>query len=247
MPRPRLATERPVQRVPGLVLLVLGVALASQILLRLLYPASAPPPETLGSPPGTTMLRLASLGDPVPLAKAMTLYLQSFDMDTVHRIPYQRLDYARVEEWLQRILELDPDGQYPLLLASRLYAETENRDKARRMLQFIYGRFLEDPERRWPWLAHAATLAKHRLGDLELARRYAAAIQAHAKGPGVPLWARQMEIFILEDMNELEAARIMIGGFLARGQIHNPEEIRFLEGRLRDLEDRQRVSGRTRN
>ena len=38
----------------------------------------------------------------------------------------------------------------------------------------------------------------------------------------VPLWARQMEIFILEDMNELEAARIMLGGLLGSGEIQRP-------------------------
>jgi len=54
----------------------------------------------------------------------------------------------------------------------------------------------------------------------------------------VPLWARQMEIFILEDMNELEAARIMLGGLLERGDIRDPNELRFLRHRLEELEKR---------
>ena len=87
------------------------------------------------------------------------------------------------------------------------------------MLELIHEQFLLDPNRRWPWLAHAALLAKHRLKDLPLARRYAAAIDRHTTAVDVPLWARQMEIFILEDMNELEAARIMLGGLLASGRI----------------------------
>ena len=45
-----------------------------------------------------------------------------------------------------------------------------------------------------------------------------------------------MEIFILEDMNEFEAARIMLGGLLASGQIRDPAEARFLAQRLKDLE-----------
>ncbi len=79
----------------------------------------------------------------------------------------------------------------------------------------MYREFLRDPDRRWPWLAHAALLAKHRLKDLPLARRYAQALERHTRARDLPLWARQMEIFILEDMNELEAARIMLGGLLA--------------------------------
>jgi hypothetical protein len=102
----------------------------------------------------------------------------------------------------------------------------------------VYREFLRDPNRRWPWLAHAALLAKHRLGDLALARRYAAAIDRHTTDPTVPLWARQMEIFILEDMNELEAAKIMIGGQLLSGKINDPAELRFLKERLDELEQR---------
>ena len=56
----------------------------------------------------------------------------------------------------------------------------------------------------------------------------------------MPLWAKQMEIFILEDMNELETARIMIGGFLASGTVTDPAEIRFLDQRLREIEARMK-------
>jgi hypothetical protein len=47
-----------------------------------------------------------------------------------------------------------------------------------------------------------------------------------------------MEIFILEDMNELEAARIMLGGLLAGGRLEDPAERQFLKQRLEDLERR---------
>jgi hypothetical protein len=54
----------------------------------------------------------------------------------------------------------------------------------------------------------------------------------------VPLWAKHMEIFILEDMNELQAARIMLGGLLASGTIDDPAEVRFLAEKLKALEAR---------
>src|SRR5205814_6476284 len=106
------------------------------------------------------------------------------------------------------------------------------------VLDFIYREFLVDPERRWPWLAHAALLAKHRLKDLPLARRYAAALDRHTQAADLPLWARQMELFILEDMNELEAARIMLGGLLESGAICDPAEARVLQQRHEELEQR---------
>src|SRR2546421_10481959 len=106
------------------------------------------------------------------------------------------------------------------------------------MLDFIYGEFLVAPDRRWPGLAPAALLAKHRLKDLALARQYAAALDRHTRAPDVPLWARQMEVFILEDMNELEAARVMLGGLLASGALQDPAEGRFLAARLKALQER---------
>ena len=77
------------------------------------------------------------------------------------------------------ILELDPRSQYPLFAAARVYAETAGRGApAASRSSSCYAEFLRDPNRRWPWLAHAALLAKHRLKDLPLARRYAAALAA---------------------------------------------------------------------
>jgi hypothetical protein len=166
------------------------------------------------------------------------LYLQSFDMGGGNSLRYQQLDYARLVAWLGSILALDPRSQYPLFSAARIYAEVPDPARSRLAMEWVYREFPADPNRRWPWLAHAALLAKHRLGDLALARRYAAAIDRHTTDPTVPLWAKQMEIFILEDMNELEAARIMIGGLLQSGRIRDPAELRFLKQRLEELEAR---------
>ena len=107
------------------------------------------------------------------------------------------------------------------------------------MLEFVYREFLRDPDRRWPWLAHGTLLAKHRLHDLPLALRYATAVEQKTTAPDMPLWAKQMRIFILEDMNELEAARIMIRDLLRGGLITDPAELRFLGEKLKELEARQ--------
>ena len=234
--------ERRITAVPRAVLALLAFALAAQIGIKASAPAPKASAEELPPAPSMAALRIASFGDPIALAKILMLYLQAFDFRSGSKVPYMDLDYARLETWLSRILELDPGGQYPLLAASRLYAEVPVEAKQRRMLEFVHDQFLLDPSRRWPWLAHATVIAKHRLRDLPLALRYARAIQRNARGDGVPLWARQMEIFILEDLNELEAARIIIGGYLESGSIKDPAELRFLEERLRQLEARMQTT-----
>ena len=121
--------------------------------------------------------------------------------------------------------------------AARVYAETPDPARSRLDARVRLSRSsCVDPNRRWPWLAHAALLAKHRLHDLPLARRYAAAIDRYTTAPDVPLWARQMEIFILEDMNELEAARIMLGGLLESGDDPRSGRGPLPEQRLEELE-----------
>lgn len=166
------------------------------------------------------------------------LYLQAYDYRGTNATAYRELDYGKLTRWLGTILALDPASEYPLFAAARVYAENPDPARSRLALDFIYREFFADPDRRWPWLAHAALLAKHRLHDLPLARQYAAAIDRYTRSPEVPLWAKQMEAFILEDMDELDAARVMLGGMLESGAIQDPAEARFLELRLRELEAR---------
>ena len=230
--------ERPLSHVSAPVLALIAAGLALQIGLHAALPAPQARAPDLMPPPAGSLLRLASFGEPIALAKILMLQLQAFDYQSGSRVPYKDLDYARVEAWLARTLELDPGGQYPLLAASRLYAEVPDEARQRRMLDFVYRQYLLDPNRRWPWLAHATFLAKHRLKDMDLALKYAAALQKFTTDKDVPPWVMTMEIFIREDLDELETARLMIGGLLASGRISDPGELNFLDSRLREIEER---------
>lgn len=217
---------------------MLLAALAAQLAVQALRPPPATAAEDLPPAPRALALRAASLGEPAALSRLAMLYLQAYDLGAGNTLPYQRLDYARLEQWLHAILDTDPRSAYPLFAAARIYADVDDPVKCRAMLAFVHQAFLGDPNRRWPWLAHGALLAKHRLKDLPLARRYAADLERLTTDPGIPLWAKQMEIFILEDMNELEAAKIILGGLLATGRITDSQERRFLEAKLEELERR---------
>jgi hypothetical protein len=122
-----------------------------------------------------------------------------------------------------------------MLMASQVYPQVPLEAKQRQMLDWVHQRFLEDPDQRWRWLAHGAIVAKHRLHDLTLALRYAQDIDRYARGPQVPHWARQMHIFLLEDMGEYEAAKILLGGLLSSGTVTDPLEAHFLMERLNAL------------
>lgn len=236
-------TARPVHQVPVPILLMLLAALCLQIWWHDHSPAASASAEALPDVPDGDMLQLLSLGDAPALARFLNLWLQVFDNQPGVSIPFNALDYGKVRDWLQASLDLDPRGHYPLLAAARLYGEVPDHARQRLMLEFIHEKFLQAPDERWPWLAHATLIARHQLRDLPLALKYARALAARTTGSQVPHWARQMEIFVLEDMGETEAAKILIGGLLQSGQIKDPQEFRFLTHRLKALRQKGEPAG----
>jgi hypothetical protein len=234
--------ERPADAVPGLIRALLLVLLTLHVAMTVTQPRPTARAEELPAPPPLPVLKTLSGGDPIPLAQALALHLQAFDNQPGISIPFAELDYGKVLAWLKRILELDPHTEYPLLMASHLYAQVPDEDKERQMLAFVYQEFLADPNHRWRWLAHAAIIAKHRLHDLPLARKYAEALAQHATAPSVPHWAQQMHIFLREDMGEYETARVLLGGLLASDTIKDPHELRFLLERLQQMKGAENSS-----
>ena len=228
--------ERPLAAVPAMVFAMLITALGLQITWQAAQPRPVARAEALEAPPSVPVLRVASLGEPVALAQLVTLYLQAFDNQPGISIPFRELDYRRVIEWLETILALDPATQYPLLMATHLYGQVPDQARQRLMFDFVHTQFLRDPNRRWRWLANVTLACKHRLKDLPLALQYAREIAQLA--PDAPPWARQLHIILLEDMGEVESAKIVIGGLLYSGQIKDPYELRFLIDRLRSLEEK---------
>ena len=225
--------ERPIAAVPRAVSAALAMALAGQIAWQSTQPRPVARAEALDAPPAVSVLRVASLGEPVALAQLTTLYLQAFDNQPGISIPFRELDYRRVIAWLSTILELDPLTQYPLLMAAHLYGQIPDPARVRLMFDFVHAEFLHDPNRRWRWLANAALACKHRLKDLPLALQYAREIADLA--PEAPAWARQMHLILLEDMGEVESAKVLIGGLLESGAIKDKYELRFLIDRLESL------------
>lgn len=236
----RRSEERPITTVPRPALLLLAAALALQIGWQALQPKPVARAEALGLPAPQAVLKAASLGEPIALAQWLTLYLQAFDNQPGMSIPFKDLDYPRVIRWLDTILGLDPVTEYPLMMASELYTQVPVEAKQRLMLDFVHRKFLEDPNRRWRWLAYCAILAKHRLHDMPLALQYAQDITLHARAASG--WAREMRIFILEDMGEVESATIMLGGLLASGEVTDSHEIHFLTQRLEQMKNAEKPS-----
>ncbi|MEM7540799.1 MAG: hypothetical protein AAF384_04340 [Pseudomonadota bacterium] len=230
--------ERKVTAVPNVVIVVGALILVAQIAIVQMRPAPQANAESLPNVPPRAAAQALSLGEPELLARAMMLWLQAFDNQPGISIPFKQLDYDDVIDWLALMLALDADFQYPLLAASRLYAEVPDPKRQRKMLAFIEREFIDLPERRWRWMTQAIYVAKHRLEDLPLALSLAETLAAAETVEDIPNWARQMRIFVLEDMGQLEASKVIIGGLLESGEITDEHEQWFLSQRLAELEEK---------
>lgn len=228
--------ERPVKDVPAHIIIILIIAFLCQIYWSNSKPLSTINIKKLPEPPSQIESQLFGLGDSIAISKIFMLWLQAFDNQPGVSIPFKNLDYGRVINWLERILALDPKGQYPLLAAGRIYGVVEDEGRKRLMLAFIYEQFAKDPNQRWPSMMHAIYVAKHRLEDYPLALQYAHAVAQQVTADDIPSWVKQMEIYVLEDMGEIESAKILIGGLLESGAITDLHELRFLQDRLDRLE-----------
>ncbi len=232
----RAGMERPVISVPWMVTLVLVVALGAQISWHMRLPTPVANARDLPAPPPEWTLRALSLAEEQAFARLLMLWLQAFDHQPGISIPFRNLDYGRVTAWLDRILALDPRSRYPLLSAARIYAEVPDPGRQRLMVQFVERQFLLAPDERWQWLAHAVFIARHRLQDLPLALRLSRELRELTRVEKVPGWARQMELFVLDEMGDAQGAKVLLGGLIESGQISDPAEIRFLEQRLGEQE-----------
>jgi hypothetical protein len=186
------------------------------------------------------VLNLQRFGDNVAAAHLWTLWLQSYSSQNGQYTSNNNIDYKDLIDWLNAILAQDANTQYPLFLASYQYILVKHPQKQKQMLEFIHQQFYLDPKQRWRWLAQAAVTAKYRLQDMALALKYAEILNIYAPIiPDMPDWAKEMQIFVLEDMGELAQARLLIGGLLTNGLITDPDEIAFLNEKLQALEQAQ--------
>ena len=185
---------------PIWVIVLLLVSFSAQLSWRLLRTDFVVEAHPLPDPPALPLLRLISLGEERAVSALLMLWLQAFDNQPGVSIPLQALNYDKIRAWLQLILALNPDSQYPLLSAAKIYSLVPDEDKKLIMLGFVHENYLNKPNIRWPAMAHAAFVAKHRLKNPALALQYARDLRIHTTDKNVPSWVRQMELFVLEDM-----------------------------------------------
>ena len=235
-----LYKDRPVGDVPGSVKILLVLSLGLQLLWHSMQDPVVAKAEDLAAPLSPRTYVMSSFGEPIAAAKFLNLWLQAFDNQPGASISFHQLDYHRLTEWLDTILELDNRGHYPMLVAARVYGSIKDAEKQRIMMEYIFFKFNEDPDKYWRWLAHAVITAKHEIRDFDLALKYANALSEQT-GSTVPYWAKDMKIIVLEDMGEVDAAKGLVKALIDSGEITDPYELKFLVDKIAVLEEKSLI------
>jgi hypothetical protein len=209
--------------------LVLVFALALQGIWKFHEPSPEAYARNLTNPPDPRWVKVWDMGENAFAGELLSLELFSHDEQPGVSLPYAALDYERVKAWMAVALELDPHNNNVLLAAAQVYSQVPDPKRVRIMLDFIHQQFLYDPDSRWPYLAHAALLARHRLKDINLALGFAKGLSTVKTAPD---WARQMSLLLLSDMGEKAQAKILLGGLIASGTLKDEKEIAFLVNRI---------------
>ena len=225
---------RPLRAVRPALWAFLALCLAGQGAFNATF---LPPPtaraEELSAPPGAGVFRLAALGDPAALSRVVSLTLQAFDNQPGISLRFHQLDYARVAAWLSVSEALDPRSEYPHFAAARTYGGVRDPGRKRLMIEWTRSQFVKDPSRRWEWLAHAASDARHgMLKDPALSLELARLLREATRPGEIPGWARQMEAFLLKSDDEYEAAADLMLSLLEAGEVEDVHEFRLLHDRL---------------
>ena len=194
--------------------------------------------QALYTPLSAPVYRGIAIGSEQLLGYLLAIRLQLHDNQAGQHFRYSLIDYEVLIEWLDRVTEISPGTEYPMLLASRVYTSTDDHARLRAILGFIQRRFDDAPQLHWRRLAEASVIAKHKLQDLELALAMAEKLTQQPASIEMPNWARDFQFLLLAELNELESAIALIQALLKTDAIHDPDEKRFLEGKLLDLQQK---------
>ena len=226
-------TERPFTQIPRALLIGFVVLLGFQILLhQSAIRQTAASYRPLTTPFASPVYRGLSMGSEQLLSYLLVIRLQLHDNQAGKHIRYSQLNYERLVDWLDQIYQLNTQSEYPTMLASRVYSQTRDKARLRIILEFIDRTFIQNPQLHWRRLAEASVIAKHQLGDLQLALQMAEKLSSQPPSIIMPSWARDMRFILLGDMNEFETAITIIVALLQSDAVNDPDEARFLKEKL---------------
>ena len=188
--------------------------------------------QPLNQPLQARQYQALAFGSDRLLSYALMLSVQLHDNQIGKHIGYQHVNYETLSRWLLTIYELNPLSDYPAFLTTRVYSQVSEPAKIVKLIEVTQHLFTINPVQHWRRMTEACLLAKHQLKDLSLALTLAKQVADLPASIELPHWARDMKLILLDELNQLESAQLLISSMLQSGEVKDNDEIRFLKSRL---------------
>jgi len=184
--------------------------------------------STVISPPSYEAALAISLGDREFFFRNGALHLINLGVSGGRAVPLKDLDYEALEAWFHLLDAFDSRSNLVPVIAGYWFGFTQNTADVRHVIDYLLARAEIDEETGWRWRMQAMYLAKHRMGDLDLALEIATDA-AERDDPNAPFFMAQMPAFVLEDLGEEEAALILLLAIQEANPDLPDDEARFLQ------------------
>ncbi|MDF3023903.1 MAG: hypothetical protein K0R10_1264 [Alphaproteobacteria bacterium] len=215
------------------VILFLGAALALNLAFwagtKFIYAKweGVPPVPTRA---GATMM---ALGDQQFSYRLAAITLQNLGDSGGRVTPIRDYDYAKLGAWFDLLDGLDPASDHVPMLAAYYFGATRVPADVAVIVDYLAKVGERPVGSKWRWLVHAVFLARHRLGDLQVALDLAYKLsKMQLQDDVMPAWGRQMPAFVLKAKGDREDARKIMVDLLASGKTFHPNEINFMKAYL---------------
>jgi hypothetical protein len=160
-------------------------------------------------PPGKAEMAILSFGDDQFLYRLLAQRLQNAGDTFGETIPLKNYNYEKLQKWFYALDVLDTAADYVPSIAGMYYAQSQNPEHSRYVVDYLIDHADRDPVRKWRWYIEGVYLSVHRLHDMSLAHKIGGRL-AGLDSKVVPLWARVIVPFILHRDGDLCTAYSLI-------------------------------------
>ncbi|PIR33134.1 MAG: hypothetical protein COV36_03260 [Alphaproteobacteria bacterium CG11_big_fil_rev_8_21_14_0_20_44_7] len=149
-----------------------------------------------------------SFGDDQMYFRILALQLQMMGDTFGRTTPLKDYDYPLLNKWFLLLDTLDWESNFVPSIAAYYFSRTQHPPDVVYVVDYLEKHSMVNPEKKWWWLSQAIYLTNSVLGDKERALKYGRVLRKVKTT--IPMWARQMEVFLREDLGENEEAETVM-------------------------------------
>ena len=139
--------------------------------------------------------------------------------------PIKDYDFEKLGGWLNLHYTLDPKSNLVPYMAAYYFGASQDPTKIRPIIEYLRIAGNSAEGEKWRWLAQAVYLARFKLKDLNLALEIAGDV-AEIQNDDMPDWTRHMQVNVLNQQGEKEAAlQLMLSILRDKSENLHPNEV----------------------